>query len=271
MANERVTAQDVMVENVRTVFAETPAIRAAQIMVRSGIRHLVVVNVEGKVVGVFTQRQVLKHFSPWLGDVNRSAEPAPRCEVREFMSAPPITVTLGTPLREAAGILASRKIGCLPVVKEDGTLAGLLSSVDLLTFVASDDLPVPSEEFERFVPPAFISEEGNINLPKGYVANLKFDTAVLAYAGGSRRIRVKFFLKGKDEESLNGARRVRLTDEHVVIPAKDFLDYHRSTFRGEVDVTEDENAGCFVLSPRIPKLKARAVRSRDHSGFTFRG
>ena len=270
MGNDGLTVRDIMVANVRTVFPETPALRAAEVMARSRIRHLVVTDADGKVLGVFTQRDVLKHLSPWLSKVASAPQEPPRCEVRDLMSTPPITIAPDALAQEAAAILASKAVGCLPVVDDEGLLVGVLSSTDLLTSVACNQLPTALDKFERFIPPALISDTGNIHLPRGYGGELKFDTAVLSYAKATKRIGLKLFLKGKDDESLNGARRVNLTDEHVVVPAKDFLDYHRIMFRGELDVTEDERNHYFILSPRLPKLKARAAPPRKHSGFPDR-
>lgn len=270
-AKQGLTVQDLMQCDVRTVFPETLALRAAEAMVRSGIRHLVVTDVNRKVVGVFTERDALKHFSPWLTRASRTTEPPPRCNVGEFMSMPPITVTPDTPVREAAGILGSKRIGCLPVVDGEGGLVGILTAVDLLMAVAGSQLLRATEEFERFAPPAVLCENGELNLPKEYVAELKFDSAVLAYAPERRQIAVKLFLTGKDEESLVGARRVKLAEEHVVIPAKDLLDYHRISFRGELTVGKDEKTGYLVFSPRTSKGTRGHSAAKNHSGFPFPG
>jgi CBS domain-containing protein len=45
------------------------------------------------------------------------------------------STTPDTPLVEAAGVLAERKMGCLPVVKE-GRLVGILTEGDFVAMVA---------------------------------------------------------------------------------------------------------------------------------------
>ncbi len=52
--------------------------------------------------------------------------------VSEAMTAEPITVQPETTLRAAAELMLERKIGCLPVVKPDGTLLGLVTETDML-------------------------------------------------------------------------------------------------------------------------------------------
>ncbi|MEO0408330.1 MAG: CBS domain-containing protein [Cyanobacteria bacterium P01_A01_bin.135] len=52
--------------------------------------------------------------------------------VREVMTPDPITVTPDTPLRQAIELLANRRISGLPVLKEDSTLAGVISEAELM-------------------------------------------------------------------------------------------------------------------------------------------
>lgn len=52
--------------------------------------------------------------------------------VREVMTSDPITVTPDTSLRQAIELLANRRIGGLPVIQDDNTLAGVLSEAELM-------------------------------------------------------------------------------------------------------------------------------------------
>ena len=106
------------------VSAETLAADAWRLMAERRIRHLAVVDAGRRVVGVLS-RGDLAHL------------PLGRKLVRELMTADPETVREGTPLAEAADLLADRRIGCLPVVDESGRLAGLLSETDVLRALAT--------------------------------------------------------------------------------------------------------------------------------------
>ncbi len=53
-----------------------------------------------------------------------------RC--RDIMSAPPITVRVGTPLAEAAVLFGERRIKALPVVDASNAVVGILTPADLL-------------------------------------------------------------------------------------------------------------------------------------------
>jgi len=57
------------------------------------------------------------------------------------MSRDVATIAPGATLGEAAALLLGRRIGCLPVVKPDGTLVGLVTETDLLraAFLPEED------------------------------------------------------------------------------------------------------------------------------------
>ena len=56
-------------------------------------------------------------------------------EISRVMSSPPVVIGPDATIREAALLMADRKIGCLPVV-EGGRMIGLLTETDVLRWVA---------------------------------------------------------------------------------------------------------------------------------------
>jgi acetoin utilization protein AcuB len=48
------------------------------------------------------------------------------------MTRNPITVKRNTPIIEAVSKLIAKRINCLPVVEDDGTVCGIVTSTDLL-------------------------------------------------------------------------------------------------------------------------------------------
>ena len=255
MADVDQTIRKIMIENVRTVLPQAPMVRAAQVLVQCRIRHLVVTESDGEVVGVLSERQVLKHFSPWLTGVSvetRAETPPPRCEVREIMAHPPITVRADTSLRTAADILAKRRIGCLPVVEDGRRLVGLVTSVDLLRFFGHSHAQQPQGEFHVFTPPAFFSENGDLTMPVGYFSegqSAKEVLAVLAYAPKGKRIGVRLFKRGEEGRDLGGARPAIVTDKYIVIAAEDFVKHYNLNVRVPFEVAKNTETGYLVLSP----------------------
>jgi len=255
MGRDHLLVRDIMSENVRTVLPGEPAIRAAQVMVQSGIRNLVVNGNNEEVVGVLSERQILKHFSPWIsrlkGQIQAEA-PAPQMDVQSVMVRMPITVMADTPISQAARILATEKIGCLPVVDDRSRVVGVLTPVDVMWFVAHTHAPEAQEEFQVFTPPASVNESGEIVLPAEYVPEAEAEGeiwAILALVKDSERIGVKLFARGDETGQPCGARPVTVSDGCMKIPAKDFFDHYKLNDGNSYEVTENESAGYFVLSP----------------------
>lgn len=164
MTSNDLTVGSIMVKGVRAVRPEMPAIRAAHLMAKSQIRHLVVTENYGEVLGVLSQSDVLKHLSPWLTSVQAEDTvdegQLPRCSVREIMSTRLIAVTADTPICAAAGILASNRIGCLPVVTARKRLVGIVTATDLLQFMAGGPSPKPTGQPQADAAAVPSSDEG---------------------------------------------------------------------------------------------------------------
>lgn len=54
------------------------------------------------------------------------------CEVRDLMTADPVTATPATPIKDLAGILVKQRIGAVPVLTARGRPVGLVTEADLL-------------------------------------------------------------------------------------------------------------------------------------------
>jgi CBS domain-containing protein len=106
---------------------------ATDIMSMGGIRHLPVVNREQELVGIVSQRDLLKaSISSVLGirEANQR-EWMGKVPVIDVMSRTVTTIDPDAGISDAISRLITGKIGCLPVV-EDGKLAGLITETDLL-------------------------------------------------------------------------------------------------------------------------------------------
>ena len=116
-------------------------------MCRRKVRHLPVLDRDGALVGIVTDRDVRHHlFAPdtyrQIGKIAVSVllRQAP---VRAVMSAPVRCIGVAADVAEAAERMRRDKVGCLPVV--DGSrLVGMLTEIDVLrSIIAAEALESP--------------------------------------------------------------------------------------------------------------------------------
>jgi acetoin utilization protein AcuB len=126
---------------VRTVMKRATAVGpdtllfdAAALMGRRCIRHLPVVDTEGKVVGIVSDRDVRAALGDprrLLQDVDNRAH-AGYVRVRDVMAKVVVTLGQDAPLATAIERLAEQGIGALPIVDQGQRLVGILSYLDVI-------------------------------------------------------------------------------------------------------------------------------------------
>jgi CBS domain-containing protein len=134
-----------MTRNVVAIEPHTPITEAAELMAFKRIRRLPVVEphpTNPRLVGIVSAKDILHAFPP---EVNPFAVLAPEARrnlttVAHIMSRDLHTTTPESPIEEAAGLMAERKIGSLPVVR-DKKLAGLITESDIFRAFASFFVP----------------------------------------------------------------------------------------------------------------------------------
>jgi acetoin utilization protein AcuB len=126
--------RDWMTVDPVTVSPDTTVAEARSVMEADGFRHLPVV-AGGRLIGIVSDRDVA------------IKEPALRAAVRQHnvedlldddrpvesvMSAGPHVIGQDAAISEATRLLVSRRISALPVVDDDRTMVGIITSVDCL-------------------------------------------------------------------------------------------------------------------------------------------
>jgi len=99
---------------------------AAQLMDWQKIRHMPVEGPNGSLAGLVTARLILRHLAGRNIDGGGSLG-----MVKDIMLKSPITVTPEEKIVKALDIMRSKKIGCLPVIKND-QLVGMITEADFL-------------------------------------------------------------------------------------------------------------------------------------------
>lgn len=121
-----------MTRNPITIRPDTPVTEAQALMKREKIHHLPVVDRDGRLAGIVTEKDLL-YASPSPAttlSVYEIASLLAKLTVDRVMSAKPFTVTEDVPLEEAARLMADRNIGGLPVVRGP-TVVGIITESDL--------------------------------------------------------------------------------------------------------------------------------------------
>ncbi len=128
--------RDIMETKLVTISANERLSTVDDIMTLGRVRHIPVVQA-GRLVGVVSQRDLLRASLSALSE-HRDAERRAFLSVVEIarvMSTPPIVVTPEVTIEAAAAIMATKRIGCLPVLDRD-ELVGMITETDILRWVA---------------------------------------------------------------------------------------------------------------------------------------
>ena len=133
MSSTQRLVRDLMTANVVTLGRNESLSTADDVMRMGRIRHLPVVDEEGALVGIVSQRDLFYGgLMRALGYGTHARQNAlESLFVKEAMKPEVVTTTPDTPLAQAAKLMLERKIGCL-VVLEDGKIAGILTEGDFV-------------------------------------------------------------------------------------------------------------------------------------------
>ena len=119
----------VMTTDPVTISPSDSVSRARQQLESGGIHHLPVVE-EGRLVGMVSTADLLKLF---MLDNMRDVESD--TAVDQIMASDPMTLEVGSTLRDAAETLSAGAFHALPVVDAHGHLAGIVTSTDMVTYL----------------------------------------------------------------------------------------------------------------------------------------
>jgi len=147
------TVHDVMTEHVHTVRATTPLKDVARLLIEHGVSGAPVVDEGGRLLGVVSEADFLvkeqgagairhRALAGLLGESAETRAQLGKLGARtagEAMTAPPVTVSPATSIRDAASLMTARRINRLPVVDGD-RLVGIVTRADLVrAYLRTDD------------------------------------------------------------------------------------------------------------------------------------
>ena len=127
------TVKDILArkgQEVVTLVAAESVLNAARLMNERGIGGVVVTDDDGTMVGVFTERDILRRI------VAEQRDPA-ATKLRDVMTAPVQTCRPETSLEECIAVMTARRIRHIPVLRED-RLDGIITSGDVLAYQVNE-------------------------------------------------------------------------------------------------------------------------------------
>ena len=133
---EQLTVRDVMTYQPRTVRADASLKEAARTLVRTGLGALPVVDGDDHVLGMLSEREVIRHLvttQAFTGhDPRTAAAPGTGVKsVRDVMTRQVLCVAPEQPLAEVASLMSNKDVDRVPVVRE-GRLVGFLTRGDIV-------------------------------------------------------------------------------------------------------------------------------------------
>jgi len=127
---------ETMVTDLITVAPGTKLSEARELMQQNSVRHLPVIDDDGKLLGIVSDRDMRDaQPSSLLSKVEyeRIFDKVMSHTVEEIMTKDPVSISIYFTIQDTLIIMGKKKVGALPVVDEDGYLKGIMSTRDLLS------------------------------------------------------------------------------------------------------------------------------------------
>jgi acetoin utilization protein AcuB len=127
---------DIMTTNPMTIPATRTIEEASQLMERLAMRHLPVVDEEGHLVGIVSDRDLR---GPLPHGRRATGAPPSTIAIADVMATDVVTASPGDDLATIAQLMANGGIGAIPIVDAYRTPIGIISYVDVLLRLVHED------------------------------------------------------------------------------------------------------------------------------------
>jgi CBS domain-containing membrane protein len=132
---KEVIVREIMMGSPVTLAPDDTLDLANDVISLGRIRHIPVVE-NGRLVGVISGRDLMGATANHVFGLKQKSRSAllKSVLIKDIMKKRVVTMDPETPIKEAARMMAEKKIGCVPVVSE-GRLVGLVTTTDILRYV----------------------------------------------------------------------------------------------------------------------------------------
>lgn len=169
--------RDLMTTDVLTIGPEAPIRDVAAILVEHRISGLPVCDIEGHVLGVVSEGDILyKEHDPreahtggplgWIVDGSPNFvgyRKAAALTSGKAMTAPAVTIEPNATVADAARLMSERRVNRLPVV-EEGRLVGIVTRADLVRAFVRSDEEIVAEIREDVLERTLWAEQGRVDV-----------------------------------------------------------------------------------------------------------
>jgi acetoin utilization protein AcuB len=146
----------IMTRNLVTVGPDDTLATLREVFHTHEFHHLLVVD-RGRLVGVVSDRDLLKNLSPFIGRQSERSQDAflLQRKAHQVMTRQLVSVKGDTPIKVATALLLHHRVTCLPVVDDHGSLEGIVTWHDLLRYALDCGIdPVCTTRFADPIDPA---------------------------------------------------------------------------------------------------------------------
>jgi len=133
---------DLMKQRVVTVEMDDSLSMAKSLMENASIHHLPVVDSHQRVVGIVSDRDLLRAISPFMDTAAENDRDLAimRRPVHQIMTRHPHDAQPDIPLEQAAWLMLDNDISSLPITSEKGQLMGIITWKDVVGYCVKSSL-----------------------------------------------------------------------------------------------------------------------------------
>jgi len=143
--------KDVMIRDVKSILPDTSVNQAWELLKENEISGLPVLDQDSKLVGMFTEKDILVHILPsyiekvgkFVYEQNpkatkRKFKELSQVTVKQFMRKEVVTISEDTTLCEVARVMLTQKVRRIPVLDNSGKVVGIVARCDVLKAIAEE-------------------------------------------------------------------------------------------------------------------------------------
>lgn len=126
--------ENIMNKKILTLSMDSPLSKAKELFENNKFHHLIILDDEGILIGVITDRDLYKNLSPTIGTSQETHKDTALMQkkIHQIMKRNLITARSQQTLSEAAALLYEHHVSCLPIINEQHKPIGIVTWRDLL-------------------------------------------------------------------------------------------------------------------------------------------